>query len=323
MSSNAENSNATTENNSVTSAQKNSTWAIVDVIGDGNCFYRSLYNAALFNHDSRAFQRLLECFGMDSADYDDISGTDLDALAVHVEAEHELPAEKQFSDTIRAKVAEKIRGSLLDDMGNSATNTTLKVFAEAGALKEAVREFSGTFRKEFRKLSDIPTMSRKVFKEKFAKVFATDCAFVSELEINVMNFILEPCGLKVYALNPEDAARIDISPDIIPLFVYRAGEHYNFVVNWHVYMKYYTILDNFGSGELDMKADIELFLNAAEVQAHVIASDRIRSLKGSNNTSNNNSNNIAGGYRARRARSTQKRQQKRRAKPSNKSRRRK
>ncbi len=40
-------------------------WARVNVKGDGNCFFRSLYEAAKFHTDPKVLNQLLECFGVD------------------------------------------------------------------------------------------------------------------------------------------------------------------------------------------------------------------------------------------------------------------
>jgi hypothetical protein len=37
----------------------------IEVDGDGNCFYRSLYKAAKYHPDAGVFRRVLDCFGIE------------------------------------------------------------------------------------------------------------------------------------------------------------------------------------------------------------------------------------------------------------------
>ncbi len=233
---NAGNNNAHSAS-TASNAPPHSQWVSIDVIGDGNCFYRSLYYAALFSPDPNAFKRLLLCFCLNVDDYKD----DLEnykevvteyyvALEKHEEAAaagkrakapaappSEMEHEHQFCSDVRAALANEIKyKDLFKRMDNSGLEdykspyAILREKADLGPELWAavVDEFSHTFKRKFRRVATFTAMSEEDFKETYADIVKADREFVGQLEILMLNFILRHCGLKIHVLDPHGAATV-------------------------------------------------------------------------------------------------------------------
>ncbi len=216
-----------------------------DTIGDGNCFYRSLYNAAKFHIIPGTFERLLRCLGLPAA-----------------------ITEKAFSDQLRRIVAQRIRGDILKDIAKAEAggkrgftiyhsirqrakevaraeepNSNLPKKQVDKDLQESMkmlwellkRDASTEFRKELLKSPKyFLSLTEQQFKDKLASIIAQDCVFVSELDITIIDFILGHCGPNSVILKRMTPADIFVPADEVNgvpiIYVRRVGNHYNFFV---------------------------------------------------------------------------------------------
>jgi hypothetical protein len=207
-----------TDSNNNNSNDHSHIWIDIDVIGDGNCFYRSLYHAALFHVDPTAFKRLLLCFCLNVDDYDnkDTLKAFVKASAKSKKAPKQLAFEHKFCNAARAALANEIKyKDLFKRMDNADSEdykspyAILKEKAELGQdIWEAITdEFSSTFKETFRLVSKFNVMTEDEFKKVYANIVRTDREFVSQLEILMVNFMLRHCGLKIHTLNPDGKYR--------------------------------------------------------------------------------------------------------------------
>ncbi len=204
-----------------------------DTLGDGNCFYRSLYNAAKFHVIPGTFERLLRCLRLPA----DIS-------------------EKAFSDQLRKIVAREVRGDLLNRIAQ-ADNPAKRGFtiyhqirqAAALAIKEpepgkerevllwqSFREEASTeFKKQFLKSPKyFLKINEEDFKNRLATIVTTDCVFVSELDYMLVDFILKTCGpnaVRLRLVSPGDTLTPEDAIGGVPnILIRRVQNHYNFFV---------------------------------------------------------------------------------------------
>jgi hypothetical protein len=215
-------SNSSSNSNNSSNADYSHIWIDIDVIGDGNCFYRSLYHAALFHVDKTAFKRLLLCFCLNVDDYDNentlkVFATDAaKAAAKKKKYDKELAHEHEFCNAARAALANEIKyKDLFKRMDNADSEdykspyAILKEKAELGQelWSAIIAEFSHAFQRKFRRASTFTDMSEGKFANVYADIVRTDREFVSQLEILMVNFMLRHCGLKIHTLNPDGKYR--------------------------------------------------------------------------------------------------------------------
>jgi hypothetical protein len=201
-----------------------------DTIGDGNCFYRSLYNAAKFHIIPGTFERLLNCLG--------------------------LPAnisEKEFSNQLRKIVAKEVRGDLLQRIAQ-AENPAKRGYTIYHQIRQhatAVRDLpfippdslwnlyrkdaSAEFKKEILKSPKFfLDLNEEKFKDILASIVAKDCVFVSELDISLIDFIVSSCGpnsVHIQRISPSDLrAPNDMHNGVPNILIRRIRNHYNFYV---------------------------------------------------------------------------------------------
>jgi hypothetical protein len=284
-------------------------WVDIDVIGDGNCFYRSLYHAALFHLDPTAFKRLLLCFCLNVDEYDneDTLKAFMKVAAKGNNVPKQLAHEHKFCNAARAALTNEIKyKDLFERMDNADSEdykspyAILKATAELGqdTWEATTREFSAGFNKKFRNASTLTTMSEGQFANVYADIVRADREFVTQLEILMVNFMLRHCGLKIHTLNPDGKYRANdigilnannllaapvgnirnTGPRIkapteeiklTPLFLMRLPEHYNVVLPASIYLKHFAVLDNIGYSGAVQYTDEDLFLNYETVYAYV------------------------------------------------------
>ena len=282
-------------------------WIDIDVIGDGNCFYRSLYHAALFHLDPTAFKRLLLCFCLNVDEYDneDTLKAFMKVAANGKKVPKQLAHEHKFCNAARAALTNEIKyKDLFERMDNydsedyASPYTILKATAELGqeTWEATTQEFSAGFNKIFRNASTLTDMSEGQFANVYADIVRADREFVTQLEILMVNFMLRHCGLKIHTLNPDGkyrandigilnannllAAPVGNIPNasikapaeeikLTPLFLMRLPEHYNVVLPSSIYSKHFAVLDNIGHSDPVQYTDEDLFVNYETVHAYV------------------------------------------------------
>jgi hypothetical protein len=105
-------------------------------------------------------------------------------------------------------------------------------------------ESSDKFREVFGDVLDFPE-SRLEYAERYATVIAEENEFTTELDINIINTIMEPCGLVVHTLSSRGPKRVITPEGVDALYVLldSDGEHYNFIVAPSVYKKHQNLLN--------------------------------------------------------------------------------
>jgi hypothetical protein len=248
-------------------------WARVNVAGDGNCFYRSLYEAAKFHTDPSVLVRMLGCFG---AEIEQEEGEDVTNLTkqTKVEAKEE---EDDFCAIGRFIITNSLRansGEILDRLvgGVVSPYVVSKRYIQSliepfgvpdntpiasldPAILEGVQtgwetylsEMSDGFQTAFKDVQYFP-QTRGEFAERYACMISKDGEFTAELDINIINTILAPCNLIVHVLStagiPDGPRRVVNPEGFDPLYVIldREGAHYNFLVAPTVYARHMKLL---------------------------------------------------------------------------------
>ncbi len=221
LNNNSSTSGSNSSNNS-SNADYSHIWIDIDVLGDGNCFYRSLYHAALFHVDPTAFKRLLLCFCLNVDDYDNedtlkvFAADAAKAAAKKKTYNKQLAHEHEFCNAARAALANEIKyKDLFKRMDNADSEdykspyAILKEKAQLGQeiWSAIIGEFSHAFQHKFRRASTFTDMSEGKFANVYADIVRADREFVTQLEILMVNFMLRHCGLKIHTLNPDGKYR--------------------------------------------------------------------------------------------------------------------
>ena len=174
-------------------------WIVENVRGDGNCFYRALYNAALRYYGGSIVSDIYECFGI----YNGVED------------------EEQFIRSMRNSIGDKILNGIYDQKAAANTNGDNQGIYEIlhdGALADVngtnpksgnVGTFVGMFsalRQGFsREIKDkypnAETMAKET-KENFYKFLSDtvkrDKVYASEYDIDLVKWILNKCNSPIY-----------------------------------------------------------------------------------------------------------------------------
>jgi hypothetical protein len=196
-----------------------------DVAGDGNCFYRALYNSAKFHATPGTLDRLLRCI-------DGPEGIDEDT----------------FVDVIRQKLASGIRGKLMERLAAADNTPGFTIYhkirqAAVTATRNANNERRSPFLWNAFKSEASPVFFKQLkqseFKKLLANIVSRDTVYASEIDIALVLFMLRTCGpnaVHISLLSPDDvAAPADTKEGLPNLLLRRLGEHYNFYVKGMVY----------------------------------------------------------------------------------------
>ena len=214
-----------------------------DVRGDGNCFYRSLYNATKYHPIPGTFERLARCIGI-PADVNETTFIQLVrqklALGINNKLMENLAksaGDKGFTiyHKIRQAAAMAIRGSpflwtaFLNDASREIQIELLQRPAKDEPLTQAQLIESA---KQFN------TMQPGEFKKRLANIVRRDKVYASEIDIALLLHMLANCGensVHVSMLSPNDTvAPADIKEGLPHILIRRLGEHYNYYVKGSV-----------------------------------------------------------------------------------------
>lgn len=255
-------------------------WARVNVAGDGNCFYRSLYEAAKFHTDPAVLERMLGCFG---AEIEQEAGENVANLTKQTksearEEEDDFCAIGRFiitnilranSGDILDRLVEGVRSpydvnkeyiQMLIEAGEFPRDTRISALPEETlrqvqeGWEEYLSEMSAGFEAAFKDVRYFP-QTRGEFAERYACVIGKDGEFTAELDINIINTVLAPCNLIVHVLStagkPRGPRRVVNPPGFSALYVMldREGSHYNFLVAPTVYSKHMKLLKQLATGQ--------------------------------------------------------------------------
>lgn len=103
-------------------------WVRIDVLGDGNCFYRSLYGAAKYHTDLSVFDDLLRCLGLGRANLNAPAKRRFTLRLSKGGANSEGPREDAMCRKARTAIANAIKaddGAFLDTLGDESPYNTL------------------------------------------------------------------------------------------------------------------------------------------------------------------------------------------------------
>jgi hypothetical protein len=183
---------------------------LVDTTDDGNCFFSAVYGAAKFHPVAGTLTKLLNCLfkqGSPNGNVQDIGEAD-------------------FIAAFRAEVARRIRGRVLEEKAAAEGEPTLYAYLHeeaesasaakvAGLNNENIAEYPFTMimadaseeiSAAFGDPDAFVALSLPDFKKRLASIVATDRVFVSELDFNIIKYIIGRCGLKIEMINLEGAA---------------------------------------------------------------------------------------------------------------------
>jgi hypothetical protein len=178
---------------------------LVDVSADGNCFYRSLYNAALSHQDPTVLDRVFTILGADKK---------------------QMGAEETGQKAIRAAVANYYRTQFLKRTG--PYEALLSNFGNRqfkGWVREATRRQGDIYNriKEYAKIKD----GKAQFYKDLADVISIDKEYASDIDYMIISEILEKGGIRLISSNFEPKS--SFLNGVPVLFIKRLSyEHYNF-----------------------------------------------------------------------------------------------
>ncbi len=98
-------------------------WVRINVLGDGNCFYRSLYGAAKYHTDPTVFDDLLRCLGLGRANLNAPPKRRFTLRLSKGGANSERPREDAMCRKARTAIANAVKandGELLDTLGDES-----------------------------------------------------------------------------------------------------------------------------------------------------------------------------------------------------------
>lgn len=215
---------------------------LVDVRGDGNCFYRSLWGALTHHKEGNLTQLVYKAF----------TGKDADKPV----------DEEPFIDAVRSQTAQKIIKGVYDEINEAAKahiradptyvtvegrqhalNTQLdffedmrqSVFSEPDSrilyenwIEESSSEIQQAFTfKKFRAKYKKPEDKQKFYND-LAKIVADSGVYASESDVNVVKFILEKANIDLYYGSQKPKEFLQSKDGKKYIYLKKVGEHYNY-----------------------------------------------------------------------------------------------
>ena len=162
-------------------------WIVENVRGDGNCFYRALYNAALRYYGGSIVSDIYECFGI----YNGVED------------------EEQFIRSMRNSIGDKILNGdnqgmyeILHDAALADVNGTNPKSGNVGTFVGMFSALSQGFSREIRNKYPTAEAMANETKENFYKFLSDtvkrDKVYASEYDIDLVKWILNKCNSPVY-----------------------------------------------------------------------------------------------------------------------------
>jgi hypothetical protein len=215
---------------------------LVDVRGDGNCFYRSLWGALTHHKEGNLTQLVYKAF----------TGSDADKPV----------DEDPFIDAVRSQTASKITKGIYDEINEAAKahiradpsyvtaegrqhaiNTQLDFFEDMRQsvfskpdsrilyenwIEESSSEMQHAFTfKKFRAKYKKPTDKQKFYKD-LAKIVADSGVYASESDVNVVKFVLEKADINLYYGSQKPKEFLVAKDGKKYIYLKKVGEHYNY-----------------------------------------------------------------------------------------------
>lgn len=228
-----------------------------NVRGDGNCFYRSIYNAALHHKDPTIFGRLLECLGMPAG----ISENDFviavrqvivrlinNGLYNHIHtAERAIAVAEAASDRAK-KQARAATYHPLRRLHEAAIMAATPAATPAQSIENTnlwnafLEEMSFEMQAVIRDIGGYETLARLTSDQAvdlltriISHVIIHSGVYASESDISILRHILEICRITIRVPNPDygmempDTVRNPLGREFVPLYLRRVGQiHYHF-----------------------------------------------------------------------------------------------
>lgn len=215
---------------------------LVDVRGDGNCFYRSLWGALTHHKEGNLTQLVYKAF----------TGKDADKAV----------DEEPFIDAVRSQTAQKITKGVYDEINEAAKahiradptyvtaegrqhalNTQLDFFEDMRQsvlskkdsrilyenwIEESSSEIQQAFTfKKFKAKYKKPADKQKFYND-LAKIVADSGVYASESDVNVVKFILEKANIDLYYGSQKPKEFLQSKDGKKYIYVKKVGDHYNY-----------------------------------------------------------------------------------------------
>ncbi len=282
----------------------------VEVVGDGNCFYRALYKTAKYHPDKDVFGHVLDCF--------DIKLGPAAGAGAGGHAETDKVEEDKFVTKIRDSLADKVAAGISKQMKAAGEGSTYEAWHEAAAaalggadalwntlIDQASEELAAAFPEPEIMLS----MDEEDFNNIIASIIRKESVYASEMDYRIIKFLLAQCRITLRSADlrpdrPENVANLAVDlPDGSPVLIVRrmrALDHYRAFIAEKQY------LDNkdriFPKGKRAEKVTMSKLRKTAKAKA-ASKSKRKSKSKGaaaaaSNSSNNNINNNLAAAMEA-------------------------
>jgi hypothetical protein len=180
-------------------------YQLLDVKGDGSCFYRSIYNSA---KHTNLLKRVVDQFSS-------IGGYEIE----------KQPSENEFVKLIRYTLSDMVKYS--EDYGIIKDVHKYFKSLDRETYREVLNAFPDWFERAFRNFKD--DESRKRFRNTFSDSIKKVNNWVTEIEIEIIKNVLMEAGIVVIVINNNVKRNFVFEPDTI--YVLNIGEyHYNSIL---------------------------------------------------------------------------------------------
>ncbi len=203
----------------------------IEVEGDGNCFYRSLYKAAKYHPDAGVFRRVLACFGIElgaaaanasaanaasnsnssSAGKGKGAGKSK-AKTKKARAKSDEAEEDAFCTAIRHALAERfVDTDILDGTFDAWTEAAHAALGGQGKTwKESIDAAADEIAEAFENPAIFISTSADDFKEQLAAIVRQEGVYASQIDYDAIKTILASCGITLISAEgkPRRAANI-------------------------------------------------------------------------------------------------------------------
>lgn len=215
---------------------------LVDVRGDGNCFYRSLWGALTHHKEGNLTQLVYKAFTGKEAD--------------------KAVDEEPFIDAVRSQTAQKITKGVYDEINEAAKahiradptyvtvegrqhalNTQLDFFEDMRQsvlskkdsrilyenwIEESSSEIQQAFTfKKFKAKYKKPADKQKFYND-LAKIVADSGVYASESDVNVVKFVLEKANIDLYYGSQKPKEFLQSKDGKKYIYLKKVGEHYKY-----------------------------------------------------------------------------------------------
>ena len=217
---------------------------LIDTTDDGNCFYSAVYGAAKFHPVAGTLAKLLNCMFRGNSPNGNVQDI----------------GERDFIAAFREEVARRIRGRVLEEKAATEEEPNIYdylreqaeqvVMASIAGLNNAnvedypfiltMGDASTEISDEFGDAAAFMDLTKAEFKKRLAAIVATDTVFVSEIDFNIIKFILRRCGILLEVIDPETGHFTYVRDGRPVLLLHRiaameGAEHYQYFTTYDRY----------------------------------------------------------------------------------------